>query len=250
MSLLNLAAYKILIAEIKFDEYPTGFIPEQGYLNKFIKYYDTDIDLKMYLAQLILCRSFYGTYTAWYADVDWFINSFFAHYELDFIKPGLTNAIKEAAGMIISEDVFSKKIIGTTFMFGILEFYAKHKLGFRPQEYNYFDSKKKEYIKQIVPAVNKPDLTIKAAFEYLQKQRLSHSKALNDIDTFTTGRVSAGGIESKEWTPHEIADRLTLARNSILHGELHSFYDKGPYLVMLYILFYLHDLKEHTDHVK
>jgi len=240
----------MLIAEIKFDEYPIVFIPEQGYLNKFIKYSDTDIDLKMHLAQLILCRSFYGTYTAWYADVDWFINSFFAHYELDFIKPGLTNAIKEAAGMIISEDVFSKKIIGTTFMFGILEFYAKHKLGFRPLEYNFFDSKKKEYIKQIVPAVNKPDLTIKPAFEYLQKQTLPISKALNEIDNFTADRLSAAGIKSKDWTPHKIADRLSLARNPMLHGELHSFYDKGPYLVMLYILFYLHDLKEHNDQVK
>ena len=76
-------------------------------------------------------------------------------------------------------------------MFGILEFYAKHKLGFRPMDYNFFDTRKKEYIKQLNPSFDtkKRDLTIKPAFEYLQKQSLPLSKALNEIDTFTIQRT-------------------------------------------------------------
>lgn len=244
MSLLNLKDYKILVEEIKFDEYPHAFIHDRDYLSKIIKYDETDIDLKIYLTKLILCRSFYGTYTAWYLDVEWFINSFFKDFQKDFIKPALTDTIKEAASMIMSEDVFTKKVIGTTFMFGILEFYAKYKLGFRPLEYNFFDTRKKEYIKQITPLVKQRDLSIKSAFEYLQKQNLPVSIALNAIDNFTEKRLLKAGIVSKDWTPHKIADRLALARNPMLHGELYSFYDKGSYLLILYILFHLYDLRK------
>jgi hypothetical protein len=144
----------------------------------------------------------------------------------------------------MSDQPFTKKIIGTTFMFGVLEFYAKYKLGFRPLDYNFFDARKKEYIKQLTPVVKQNDLSIKWAFEYLQKQSLPVSKALNNIDYFTIKRLSEADIPSKNWTQHKIADRLALARNPMLHVELHCFYDKGEYLLMLYILFHLYDLKE------
>lgn len=249
---MNVEDYKALIKEINFEEYPWLFVPDADYLHQIIEYDEIDIELKLYLAQLILCRSFYGTYTAWYLDVEWFITSFFEDYEMDFVKPGMTDTIKEAVAMIMSDEPFTKKIIGTTFMFGILEFYAMHKLGFRPMDYNFFDVRKKEYIKLLNPSFDtkRRDLTIKPAFEYLQKQKLPLSKALNKIDTFTIQRLSEESIESEGWIRHKIADRLVIVRNPMLHGELHSFYDKGPYLLMLYILFYLHDLKEHQNNLK
>ena len=100
---------KHLLKKIDFEEYPGLFVPDADYLHQIISYDETDIELKIYLSQLILCRSFYGTYTAWYLDVEWFINSFFKDYEMDFVKPALTNAIREAAGMIMSEEPFTKK---------------------------------------------------------------------------------------------------------------------------------------------
>ena len=246
---MNLKDYKDLVTEVDFKEYPWLFIHDKDYLSQIINYDETDIELKIYLSQLILSRSFFGTYTSWYLDVEWFINSFFKDFKIDFVKPALTETIREAAGMIMSEESFTKKIIGTTFMFGIIEFYAKHKLGFRPLDFNFFDARKKEYIKQFNPTFDtkKRDLTIKPAFEYLQKQNLPLSISLNEIDAFTIQRLSEEGIESEGWTVHKIADRLALVRNPIVHGELHSFYDKGPYLLMLYTLFYLHDLNEHQN---
>lgn len=125
-------------------------------------------------------------------------------------------------------------------MFGVIEYYAKHLLGFRPMEFNFFDSRNKEFVKKLDPKL-KNDLTIKPAFEYLQKLRLPVSVALNEIDAFTSARLSERGIPSKGWTRYKVADRLNLARNPMLHGEMHSFYETGSYLLMLYILFYLLD---------
>jgi hypothetical protein len=129
-------------------------------------------------------------------------------------------------------------VLGTTFMFGVLEYYAKHHLGFRPMEYNFFDPGKKAYVKNYT---KRPDLTIKSAFEELQKTDLPIAFVLNEIDTFTIDRLNEKSIPSTGRTPHKIAERLNLARNPILHGETHTFYQAGPYLVMLYILFYLTD---------
>jgi len=235
---MNICDYKRLIAERRFPEYPE-FNTGTELLSSFLNYEDADADLKLYLAKLILCRSFYGTYTAWYDDVKWYISGFFAGYQHDHVKPWLSETIREASLMILSDEEFTKGIIGTTFMFGVLEYYAKHHLGFRPMAYNFFDKGKKAYVKLYEP--KKPDLTIRSAFEYLQKTQLPIALALNDIDAFTIKRLTAAGIPSAKWTPHTIAERLNLPRNPMLHGETHSFYQAGPYLVMLYILFHLLD---------
>jgi len=241
---MTITDYKKLIAESKFEEYPFGNDGKQ-LLSKFILYDEIDIDLKIYLSKLILCRSFYGTYTAWYPDVIWFTENYFTKLPRDFIKPELTNTIKIAAEMILKGDTFTSGIIGTTFMFGVLEFYAKHKLGFRPMDYDFFDRNgKKEYIRQLDVENKKLDLTIKSAFEQLQHTSLPIAAALNEIDSFTTSKLAQAEIPSDRWNVHLIADRLHLARNPMLHGESHSFYNIGAYLLMLYTLFHLYDCKE------
>jgi len=235
---MNIPDYRKIAFEKNFKEHPdvnTG----TELISRFVVYSDANLELKIYLAKLILCRSFYGTYTAWYDDVKWFINGFFEEYSGDNIKPWLSLTIKEAAQMILSDELFTKGVIGTTFMFGVMEYYAKHKLGFRPMDYNFFDKKKKEYVKKIDPKKN--DLSIRPAFEYLQKLNLPVSIALNEIDTFTINKLTEKDISSEGWRPHKIADRLNLARNPMLHGETHTFYNEGPYLLMLYILFHLID---------
>jgi hypothetical protein len=177
--------------------------------------------------------------------VEWFAKNFFCEMQRDFIKPELSETIKFASGMILANEPFTKGIIGTTFMFGVIEFYAKHKLGFRPMEYNFFDKKgKNQYLQQLDLQNKKMDLSIKPAFEQLQQKALPISIALNEIDAFTKSRLSSVGIDSKDWTVHSIGERLNLARNPMLHGEAHSFYSTGAYLLLLYSLFHLHDLKE------
>jgi hypothetical protein len=241
---MTISEYKNIISNNGFEEYPI-YNDGTALVSRFIIFTEADIDLKIYLNKLILCRSYYGTYTAWYPDVEWFAENFFSEMQRDFIKPELSETIKFAAGMILADEPFTKGIIGTTFMFGVLEFYAKHKLGFRPSEYNFFDKKgKAQYLKQLDVQNKKMDLSIKPAFEQLQQKELPISIALNEIDAFTKSRLSSAGVHSKDWTVHSIGERLNLARNPMLHGEDHSFYSTGAYLLLLYSLFHLHDMKE------
>jgi len=241
---MTVTDYRNIISGNGFEEYPM-LNDGTALVSRFINFSEADINLRIYLNKLILCRSYYGTYTAWYPDVEWFAENFFREMQRDFIKPELSETIKFAAGMILADEPFTKGIIGTTFMFGVIEFYAKHKLGFRPMEYNFFDKKgKKEYLKQLDLQNKNMDLSIKPAFEQLQRKELPISLALNEIDAFTKSRLSSASINSENWTVHTIAERLNLARNPMLHGETHSFYSTGAYLLLLYSLFHLYDTKE------
>jgi hypothetical protein len=241
---MHIAEFKQRLAALHVEEYPSVFIPGKDYISDAINYEEVDLELKIHICKLILCRSFYGTYTAWHKDVEWFINNFFAEFETDLIKPALTETIREASKMIMSEDVFKKGVMGTMFMFGILEYYAKYKLGFRPFDYDFFDKNKNAYIKQLNPADQQRDLGINAAFNYLKKQAFPVSLFLQEIDAYTKKRLRKAGVKQDRWIKYDIADRLSIARNPMLHGEVHSFYEKGPYLLMLFTLFHLSELME------
>lgn len=249
---MTIEDYKKAIAVNGFDEYPSLY-SGRHLLCKFINYDDADNDLLIYLNVLILCRSYYGTYTAYFDDVKWFLNKFFKSQQTDIVKPHLTGTIKCAADMILNGDQFTQGIIGTVFMFGILEYYAKNKLGFNPMDYNFFDRKgKQEYIRNLQVKNKKADLTIKSAFDQLKKTDLPIAAALDEIDEFTSTGLMNAGIHSYGWIVYPIADRLSLARNPMLHGESHSFYNVGSYLLMLYTLFHLYDRKtqaSQTTHI-
>jgi hypothetical protein len=212
-------------------------------LNEFIDFGKADLDLKIYLNKLIFNRCFYGTGYVLPADLEWFVQGFFQSFERDLLKPELTSAINLAVEMIFSEDTWGKCILGTTFMFGVIEFYAKYKLGFRPNLFDFFDKDKKSYIQQL--GIDKQDLSISSAIDVLKTKALPISAALNEIDHYRATRLTQAGIEAdKRWTRYKISERVGLARNTMLHGERHGFYDMGHYLSLLYTLFYLCDLKE------
>jgi len=235
--------YRKLIEENHFEEYPYVLTGDELALSSFIKYEETTLELKIYLCKLIICRCFSptgGIY--WPESPRWFITNFFMSYQVDNLKSWLTGAIKVASEMILSEDTFTKGIIGTTFMFGVVEFYAKYELGFRPNEYDFFDENKKEYFRKTFKKKNKTagELSIGNAFKLLQESNTEIGNSLSDIDKHYTERLTEVGIEKKPWFKIKIRDRLSLARNTMLHGENHSFYDKGQLLLMIFILFHLH----------
>jgi hypothetical protein len=78
----------------------------------------------------------------------------------------------------------------------------------------------------------------KLVIEEQEKKDIANS--LNDIDKHNIERLTKAGIEEKRWIKIKISDRLSLARNTMLHRENHSFYEKGQFLLMLFILFHLH----------
>ena len=240
---MTIEDYKKIIAENGFNEHPSLNDGKQ-LLCRLLRYEDADIDLLIYLNVLILCRSYYGTYTAYYDDVKWFQEGFYKSQQTDFVKPHLTATIALAANMILSGDPFTEGILGTTFMFGVLEYYAKSKLGFKPLDYGFFDKKgKKQYVQNLSVRNKNLDLTIDSAFEQLKVVGLPVSAALDEIDEFTTTGLMNAGLHSHGWILYQISERLRLARNPMLHGETHSFYNVGSYMLMLYSLLHLYDRK-------
>ena len=84
-------------------------------------------------------------------------------------------------------------------------------------------------------------MSIHQAFNKLRNGDYEIARSINVIDNCNKERLKEEGIEEKRWIKARIEDRLTLTRNTMLHGENHGMHDEGPFLIMLYILFHLHD---------
>ena len=232
---MTLTEYKITADEKRFEEHPYGIYAGITELKHFVPYVESDIDLKIHLAKIILCRNFSpaGNYCV-LSDHNWYIENFLKTYDDDPIRPWLTDTIKEAMGMILSDEIYTEQIIGTTFMFGVVEFYAKHLLGWRPMEVDFFDKKAHGPFRE---------MTLSDAISKLKKRNIELAATLKYIDKQSENRLKEVMIKEERWVAARIADRLRIARNPMLHGENHNFPDIGKYLCMLYILFYLCDEK-------
>jgi hypothetical protein len=243
---MTIEEYQAIIKINNFEEYPFFIIGKEQELSSFINYDDTNIDLKIYLCKQIICRSFPPTNGIYNPEnPKWFIRNFILNYKTDYLKPWITDAIKAAVELILCEEVFTKGILGTSFMFGIIEFYAKYELGFRPNKYDFFDKNKKDYFKIYLneKEQNINDISIGKALKLLQATNTVIANSLNEIDNFNSDRLKKDWIKEKRWVKAKISDRISLIRNTMLHGETHGFYDIGMYLILLYILFHLHRTK-------
>ncbi len=235
---MNVAEYCKLSSEAGYIEdldYVTGL---EVSLQDFLDYSEMDIDLKKHLVMKMLCRSFYGTYMAFFQDVDWFIRSFFEEYIADPNYPWMTSTIKEAAYMVLSNER-PKQTISICYLFTTIENYTKYFLGFRPSLYNFGDPKRHEYLK-LYNENRKNGVTLERAVEILQHQTLPISKALNEIEMDRIQRLQ-NRVSEDTWTRYRIGKRIGLARNPMLHGERIGFSEMGYYLLMIYILYYFHD---------
>jgi hypothetical protein len=233
---MTIEEYKIEAKDKRFEEHPYTIYGGQTELKHFVEYNEATVDLKIHMAKIILCRNFSpaGGYCV-LSDQNWYINQFLKNFESDLARPWLTGTIKESMQMIVSEDVFKKQIIGTTFMFGIIEFYAKYLLGWRPIESDFFDKKAHSSFRE---------MTLSDAIGKLKKSNTELASILIYIDNQSVNRLKEVMVEENRWVIPRIADRLRVARNPMLHGENHSFSSIGEYLCMLYILFHLHDMKK------
>lgn len=218
-----------------------SFANEKGYqesnswgptLAEFVNYRVLEIETKIYLCEVIVNKHFSSVVNiSLPADVDWFITEFLHEYEGDLIRPWLSEAIRLTAKMMLSDEVFTKGIVGTTFMFGIVEFYAKHNLGWRPDEHDHFDNDyhknfRKMYINQAISGLKKLDTRL--------------GRSLSKIDNTSKKKIKNRGAQQGRWVQSTIADRLWLSRNTIVHGEQYNFYYEGKYLLMLYSLLHFH----------
>ena len=233
---MNIEQYYQRSGKLRFTEYPTVVYPDESYLRDVVNLDEADLELKRYLAGLILCRCFPFTGGIIFDEPKWFIKHFISVYTEDAVRPWLTSTIKRAMEMVISENVFTDNLIGTTFLFGIMEFYAKQKLSGRKLPVGLFEEKDKDGTY----------LSLEYALINLQKKKLPLSKALKKIDNDMRGILKTWCVNPSRWKQFMLANRVSEARNDMLHGDKHNHYTMGEYMAMLYILFHLYDLTNTT----
>ncbi|MEO6669292.1 MAG: hypothetical protein ABIN36_07440 [Ferruginibacter sp.] len=242
---MNIDQYKIAAEKFGYKEEAIFHEHPEEYLKDFVDYKNTTVDLKIYLCELIIYRHFMAMGAIINPDdVNWFIQEYFSYYDADYILPDRTKSIKEAKELIMSGDIFGKAPIGAVFMYGIIEFYAKYKLGFRPNKYDFFDFEKHSYTKQFTNKDKPQMIFIKEALDFLTQGELPISLSLRRIDSKTVNKMNELFIEERRFVYFGISDRLRISRNAMVHGENYSFFDRGRYMLMLYILFQLNELKE------
>lgn len=231
---MNIAAYHKTISETGFVEFPDSLSGDTMLVEKVIDYKSCDLELKTYLAEMILKRCFTPTHNCLDNDIDWFINGFQKDFQADLVEPWRTATIKKAIEMIMSDNIFTHGTIATTYMFGVIEFYAKCLLGWRSNGSDFFDV---EYHKKF------REMHIHTAIHKLKKIKSPLADSLNRIDRYNIELLKERGIDETRFVKARIGERLLLARNTMLHGEKHNFFDISHYLVMLYALFHLHHIQ-------
>jgi hypothetical protein len=225
---MTVKEYQQFAKEHRFDEAPSILIPGMSMLEDFVAYEDTDLDLKIHLAKVALIRNFSVTGSCEIlTDHSWLIGCFLKEYEQDLIRPWLTPSVRSAMEMIQADDPFSKGLIATTFLFGIIETYSRFLLE-EKEPLDYFNHHE----------LTSDPIGLGNAINKLKKSKLEVGSMLGDIDKINVARLKAFCIEETPRIKARIADRLTIARNAMLHGENHNFFYMGNYLCVLYMLFH------------
>jgi hypothetical protein len=242
--LLKVNDYIDLVNQYSFEEFPLAIYGGERRLASFITIEHATLDLKIHLCKVVLKRCFSATLGdlvfPW--DYEWFIKHFFSEYKQDQLKPGLSGAIQEAYEMMQASEPFTKGIVATTFLFGVIEFYVKYELGFRPYDFDFFDNSKKGYYRQHFADKKRipPELSLGKGIELLLKQETEIANALKELEQHNIQRLNQRNIHLEQrWIYPQLSRRLSLFRNTVLHGEQHSFFSVGHYLLMLYSLFHL-----------
>ncbi len=228
---MDLAQYRIAAQNSRYRETLECISGMEVGLKDFLKYNELDLEVKVHITKVILGRHFESDCVCLPEDVDWFLQGFLSEYKEDLIKPWITDAIKEAISMILSGDTSSKKIIATTFMFGVIEYQGKYRLGYRPDEHSPFDSKYHAPYRSLFlgPMIGR-----------LKKNNTALARDINELDKAGIELLKRAQIPENTIRKARMADRLTVARNAMTHGESYSFSHCGRYLAMIYLLFHFH----------
>ena len=88
------------------------------------------------------------------------------------------------------------------------------------------------------------EMYLNHAINKLKKTKSTLAEFLNRIDRYNIEMLKENFIEEDKFVKAKIADRLLLARNTMLHGEKHSFCNISKYLVMIYAIFHLYRLQD------
>lgn len=232
---MTLSEYEIERDKIGFEEYPDVIFGDMIALQRFIPFEKADIDLKIHLTEVLICRSFPvsgGIYMPY--DVEWFINCFLENYNENNIHSWRARPNRAAIDLIISDDTFGKLMVGTSYMYGVIEYYAKCFLGYNFKIEDLTGDIEDKY----------KSMTLSQAINRLRKMNHPLAKSLNNIDNYHSQRLKEREMYEHYKDNFRLESRLSIVRNKLLHGWNSNDYSEGELLVLLYILFHFHWQKQ------
>ncbi len=228
---LTLENYHVKIKYMDFKEYPETIdgINDQ-YFKDLLNPEELGLDVRVHITTTLICRCVGingGIYLP--AGVDWWITEFQRIHLSNIADITRSDAIIAAIRHIQSEDSFGKCIIGTAFMYTVMEFYSKYFLGFDPL-FDRFDNNLEKIGKY-------QEVQFSEAIIKLKKQNLAISRELCKIDKFFKQKADIMGLDLQLHNNSYLADRISKNRNQILHGQNVFLHSEGSLLVLLYILY-------------
>jgi len=231
--------YENRIKKFKYLEYPECIgLGKITTLNDFIDFDELSLEVKIHLSSMLIRRSV-GIPTGIYLpdDTYWFISRFVEEYIIDLADPSRHEAHKKALIMIMSEHAFSDCIIGTTYMYTVIEFCLKYKLGYKvfPMCQEEFENNKKFN-----------DMSIGNAYFKVKKANFGISRELHLIDEHFKKKAQKMEYNAEELQNCQIQGRLNASRNKSLHGHYQFFHSEGTLLALLFILFHYCEAYEKT----
>jgi hypothetical protein len=232
---MTLTEYEIARDKIGFEEYPDFIFADMIALQSFIPFEKADIDLRIHLTEVLICRSFPvsgGIYMPY--DVEWFIQRFLEDYTADNIIPWRVQSIKVAVDLITSDDTFGKLLVGTTYMYGIIEYYSKCFLGYNFQVEHLNGNIEEKY----------KSMSLSQAINRLRKMNHPVARSINRIDNYHSQRLKEREMYEHYKDNFRLENRLSTVRNKLLHGWNSNDYAEGELLVLLYMLFHFHWQKQ------
>lgn len=236
MNGVSIEEYYERVEKHQYKEVLTSISPGMTKLKDFLEFSELSLSLKIHLTSMLIRRSV-GINSGIYLpnDVDWLIEHFIRDYKTDLADVALHETISKAIKMIQSENAFSDCIIGTVYMYTALEFYLKHKLG-----YKFFLQSESE----IENSQKIMGLSIGLAYNRVKRANFRVSKELHKIDTYFKERGKEMGYEAEELQNIQIQGRISSFRNSILHGHYQFHHSEGTLLTLLFILLHYCELEE------
>jgi hypothetical protein len=235
----SLSQYKQKIQDIGFIEYPQFIDGTEKCLKDFLNYDELSIELRIHITRMLICRCVgidSGIYLP--ADVHWWIDNFISFQFVDLADFTRTEAIKEALRQVRSDDTFGKCIVGTAFLYIIIESYTKFFLGLNPliDRFERDQTNIKKY----------REMQFNDALIRLRRSNKTISREICALDAFFRDKANNIGLDPGPFKFSFTIHRLILNRNMCLHGENNLMVSEGTFLALLYILYSYCHLLEHS----
>ena len=226
--MLSIAEYYEKVKEFKYEEHLVSVSHDLTKLTDFLKFSELSLELRIHISSMLIRRSVGVTNGIWMPDdVNWLINNFIQEYKSDLADPARWEANYKSILMIQGDKSFSDCLIGRIYMYTAIEFYLKHKLGFKvyPNSEEDISSNKKITF-----------LSIGTAYNRVKRANFRVSSELNLIDKYFKERAKSMGYQYEELQNLQIQGRLNSLRNSSLHGHYQFYHAEGTLLALLFIL--------------